>query len=265
MAKTNFKRFSKITIISLSKAIGEHITGTQLSEIFKILRLSDTSKESTKWRRIDFVFNKYQTKDKNASTIVKIIEAIYAPVSYINDKDVYKLAVNTINKILITEGCQINDNGLIVFAIAIKNLDEISKLYNSLFERLTEEKVHSEVLKYCTKELVQENYFHSIFEAAKGLCERVREMSGVEDDGSSLFDKVFSINNPILRFNNLSDVSKKNQQNGLKEMMHGITHYTRNVTAHEPKIKWIIEEAEAVNVFTILSFLHKALDTCEKV
>ena len=53
-----------------------------------------------------------------------------------------------------------------------------------------------------------------------------------------------------------------NQQNGLKEMLHGITHLVRNVTAHEVKIKWIVEEKEAIDILQTISFLHKYLDQC---
>lgn len=39
----------------------------------------------------------------------------------------------------------------------------------------------------------------------------------------------------------------------------------RNVTAHTPKIKWIIEEDEAIDILTTISFLHKNLDNCQVV
>ena len=90
-------------------------------------------------------------------------------------------------------------------------------------------------------------------------------MSGVMEDGVKLYNAVFSVANPILKYNSLISDSEKNQQNGLKEMLYGITHYVRNVTAHEPKIKWIIDEDAAIEILTVMSFLHNALDKCLKV
>lgn len=34
----------------------------------------------------------------------------------------------------------------------------------------------------------------------------------------------------------------------------------RNVTAHELKIKWIVNEQDAIDILTTISFLHKQLD-----
>ena len=53
-----------------------------------------------------------------------------------------------------------------------------------------------------------------------------------------------------------------NAQNGLKEMLNGVTHMVRNVTAHELKIKWIVNEQDAIDILTTISFLHKQLDEC---
>ncbi len=48
-------------------------------------------------------------------------------------------------------------------------------------------------------------------------------------------------------------------------MLKGINSMVRNVTAHTPKIKWIIEEDEAIDILTTISFLHKNLDNCQVV
>jgi uncharacterized protein (TIGR02391 family) len=117
-------------------------------------------------------------------------------------------------------------------------------------------------MRCCKEEYLQENYFHAVFEAAKSLSDKVRVKTGLKDDGAKLFDKAFSINNPFLALNALETESEKNQQNGLKEMLKGITYMVRNVTAHELKIKWIVIEQEAIDILTTISFLHKQLDEC---
>ena len=35
-----------------------------------------------------------------------------------------------------------------------------------------------------------------------------------------------------------------------------------NVTAHELKIKWVVNEQDAIDILTTISFLHKQLDEC---
>lgn len=82
------------------------------------------------------------------------------------------------------------------------------------------------------------------------------------DECTSLFNTAFSVNNPKLAVNSLQISSEKNIQNGLKEMLNGITHMVRNVTAHELKIKWVVDEQEAIDILTTIFFLHKQLDEC---
>ena len=53
--------------------------------------------------------------------------------------------------------------------------------------------MHPEVVKYCSAELMQDNYFHAVFEAAKGLAQRIRDMTGIQADGANLIDRVFSM------------------------------------------------------------------------
>lgn len=83
-----------------------------------------------------------------------------------------------------------------------------------------------------------------------------------EVDGSSLFNTAFSVNNPRLALNSLRTSTERNLQNGLKEMLNGVTHMVQNVTAHELKVKWVVNEQDAIDILTTISFLHKQLDEC---
>ena len=38
---------------------------------------------------------------------------------------------------------------------------------------------------------MQANYFHAVYEATKGLAQR-RDMTGIQEDGAVLVDRVFS-------------------------------------------------------------------------
>lgn len=261
----NSKKIKSQTLESISKLIGENFANSDINKCFKTLSLSGRGAESTKWKRLMFVFKKYQDKNKNSRDTYRILEYFLNPIRFLDNQQQFKDLRISLNRVLCLEGIQINDIGKICVADKITNIDQINERYDSLIIKLKERKVHNEVLKYCTQELLQENYFHSVFECCKGLAERVREFSGLGTDGSQLFDEVFSTKKPLLKINELSNPSEINQQNGFKEMLNGITHYVRNVTAHTPKIKWIINEDEALEIFNTISFLHKILDNVEKV
>ncbi len=136
----------------------------------------------------------------------------------------------------------------------------------SILPKLRQRGVHGRVLQYCTEELLKENYFHAVFEATKSLADRVRQMTNLEGDGTTLYDKAFSTSNPYLVLNTLQTESEKKPAKGIFcSMLKGINSMVRNVTAHTPKIKWIIEEDEAIDILTTISFLHKNLDNCQVV
>ena len=39
-------------------------------------------------------------------------------------------------------------------------------------------------------------------------------------------------------------------------------HMVRNVTAHELRIRWDVNEKDAVDILTQISYLHRLLDDC---
>ena len=155
-----------------------------------------------------------------------------------------------INKPLMLIGLQMTNEGKLIKIEAATTISEVERRTRDLVSELQKRHIHQDVIKCCKEEYLQENYFHAIFEAAKSLSEKVRE------------NNAFAVNNPRLAINSLQTPSERNAQNGLKEMLNGVTHMVRNVTAHELKIKWIVNEQDAIDILTTISFLHKQLDEC---
>ena len=77
--------------------------------------------------------------------------------------------------------------------------------------------IHSEVVKYCIKDYLREDYYDAVFEATKGIAERVREISGLKSDGNELFQTAFATKDPYLVLNMLVTDSEKNEYNGLRK------------------------------------------------
>jgi uncharacterized protein (TIGR02391 family) len=121
--------------------------------------------------------------------------------------------------------------------------------------------MHPEVLKYCRTELMQENYFHAVFEATKGLAQRLREMSGIQADGAALVDRVFSIEHPMLAMSTLQSETEKSEHKGFAALLKGCFVAVRNPLAHEPKILWEGED-DAADYLSLISLLHRKLDEC---
>jgi uncharacterized protein (TIGR02391 family) len=90
----------------------------------------------------------------------------------------------------------------------------------------------------------------SVFEATKGLAERIREMTGLTDDGARLVDQgPFGFKEaglPVVALNTLRTESEWSEQSGLANLMKGVFGTFRNPAAHTPKIKWPVSEPDAL-------------------
>ncbi len=117
--------------------------------------------------------------------------------------------------------------------------------------------------KYCIKDYLRKDYYDTVFEAAKGLAERVRQITGLTTDGGELFQKAFAKNDPYLFFNAMQTDSEKSEFTRLKELIEAIFHLVRNPAAHTPKINWKVDEVKALDILTLISFAHKYLDECQ--
>lgn len=254
--------FNRGQIEALSKVLGDYMTGSEISKLLCQCGIDDNSNQSTKWRRLDYCFIERQNKDQSPNAILRFVEETLQPVLFMSEPDKYEAFRADVNQVLLTSGLEMQRDGKLRFSPVATTIDEAKRRTQNLERMLRQRYVHECVLKYCKEELLQENYFHAIFEATKSLSDRVRELTSLSLDGYKLFDEAFRISNPYLAMNRLQTSSEQNQQNGLHQMLNGITSMVRNVTAHEPKIKWLISEPDAVDILCTISFLHKQLDQC---
>lgn len=218
----------------------------------------------------DWLYNCLASEINNNHSFIRVyvfLEKALNPVAFTDEKnrDKYNYLLEGVNKALLLAGLEITREGKLIEVIQAKTLDEVDRRVNSLQRQLYIRAIHSEVQKYCIKDYLQKDYYDAIFEAAKGLAERVRTISGLTTDGGTLFQTAFSKNDPYLFFNSMQTDSEKSEFTGLKELMEAIFHLVRNPAAHTPKINWKVDEAKALDVLTLVSFAHKYLDECHKM
>ena len=85
---------------------------------------------------------------------------------------------------------------------------------------------------------------------------------------TSLFNKVFSADNPILElpdfFNNSE--TKQSIQRGQRSLSVGLAESFRNPTSHHVKAetKRYFNEDDCLDVLSLISFLLRRVDMCEK-
>src|SRR5690606_33889443 len=109
------------------------------------------------------------------------------------------------------------------------------------------------------------NYFHAVFESTKSVADKIREKSGLNLDGTILIDTAFGLGKdktPKLAFNSLQSLTEESEHKGFIYLAKGLFGMFRNTTAHEPKIKWEINQIDALDSLTLSSMLHRKLDKC---
>lgn len=233
-------------------------------------RTSSAYGYTTGLNKRDWLYNCLATdinKRHSLMFVYTFIEKALNPVAFTDEKkrEQYNYLFEGVNRALLLAGLEMTKEGKLIEAIQAKTLDEVDRRVNSLEKHLYERAIHSEVRKYCIKDYLQNDYYDAVFEAAKGLAERVRQLSGLTTDGGTLFQTAFSTRDPYLFFNRMQSDSEKSEFTGLKELLESIFHLVRNPAAHTPKINWRMDETMALDVLTLISFAHKYLDECHKV
>ena len=253
--------FQEGSIESLAKILGDCVSGSDISRVLADRGIHDGSRQSTKWRRLYWIFLEVQQQDGCANRILDFIQSFLTPARFESRNDEFESHRSALNIVLALSGFEYGADGKFRNRPAAATLTEAERRVKTIQAKFQGRRIHPQVLEYCRAELMQDNYFHAVLEASKGLAQRIRDESGLEGDGAKLVDKVFSVNRPVLAFNTLRTETEKTQHIGFAALLKGCFMAVRNPLAHEPKIMWDGED-DAADYFTLISLLHRKLDDC---
>lgn len=101
---------------------------------------------------------------------------------------------------------------------------------STYFDRL---KLHPRIEDVSRDLFLDGHHWPAVFEASKALVNYIKERSGCHElDGTTLVRTVFSKNSPILAFNDLSDQTKQDEQEGMMHLFEGAILGIRNPGGH---------------------------------
>ena len=264
----SFPELSESELLAIAKVLGDAelgFTGTEISSLCSISGLRDIDSNNTKYKILFNAFYNQTRRDNCCNCVYKFIQVCMDPARGINTQDLYEKRRYEVNKVLMLKGIEIREDGNFYTVSKAHSLSEVERRTKELKHKLLGYCTHQRVLMYCKEEVLANDYFHAVQEAVKGICDRVREISGLNLDGNDLIQTVFSIKKIYIALNSLRTSSEQNQQNGLKEIILGLIHMVRNVTAHELRIRWDINENDAIDILQQVSFVHKYLNRCINV
>ena len=226
------------------------LSGTQIERLLKEIEVADTSPGTAKWKRLFNALADAQNQHQIGNHLIMFINRAMHPVNYAHDPATF---------------AWLRDDGKVGYADKATTLDAALARAGRLKAALKSRVVHAEVLNYCRAELVDENYFHAVFEATKGVAERIRLLSGLNGDGADLVNKAFAGQQPVLALGPLTTESEKSEQKGFANLLIGLFGAVRNPLAHAPKTNWPMSEQDALDILTLVSLIHRKLDGTTKL
>ena len=260
------KFFLQSQIEAIAKALAdteEGLTGTEIDYLLVSLKIANVSPGTTKWKRLHDAFVGWQNKNGSRTGILEFIRQAMKPERYAKNPGRFELIRVNLNRAILLFGLVVDASGILSSTETAANLSEASQRADELRSDLGKRGVHPDVLRFCKAELVEDNYFHAVLEAAKSVADKLRTKSGLSEDGGKLVDLALCGLNPRLAINPLATESHRSEQNGFANLVKGTFGMFRNPTAHEAKILWAMTKEDAEDLLSLASLIHRRLDTAK--
>jgi uncharacterized protein (TIGR02391 family) len=262
--------FNAQHLTSIAKVLADTntgLSGTEIGYLLQDCKIPDVTPSMTKWKRLFNAFVQFQNQRQFGNHVVVFINKAMNPVQYTSCPDKFATRRDRLNTILSFSGMHIGQDGQVRWTEKADNLQQALERASRLHSALVTRKVHNDVLRFCQAELLQENYFHAVFEAMKSIASKIRNLSGLTTDGAELVQEAFGLGNtcsPILAINPLATETERGEQKGFVNFLIGLFGTIRNPTAHNPKIEWPMSEQDALDILTAASLIHRKLDAAHK-
>lgn len=257
------KTFTQSQLQAIADALGDTdfgLTGSEIGHLLATVKIVDTDPQITKRHRLYNAFASDQNSRKQRTHIIAFIRKAMKPERFARDPERFEPMRLNLNRALAFAGLAVKASGELAAVDAAETLSEATRRAFELRSDLTSRGVHPDVLRFCREELLADNYFHAVLEAVKSVADKIRQRTGLTDDGAVLVDRAFSGDTPMLAINELKSESEKGEQRGFSNLVKGTFSMFRNTTAHAPRIHWQMSKEDAEDLFSMVSLMHRRID-----
>ena len=225
--------------------------------------MTDPGAITTKRHRLHNAFADSQNKRGDRGAILKFLRQAMKPERHLAAPQRFEPLRAKVNAALGFASLAVDEGGVLGPAAAVTTLPEAERRARDLRADLELRGVHPDVLRFCRSELLVDNYFHATLEAVKSIGDKLRTRTGLQDDGAVLVDRALGGDQPMLSVNPLATKSERDEQKGFANLLKGVFGMFRNPTAHEAKINWAMSQADAEDLLTLASLIHRRLDAAQ--
>lgn len=263
--------FSSQQIEAVARVLADTNGGLTGSEIAFILRdavIPDIDSSNTKWKRLYNALASIQNEKQIGNHVLMVVTRAMNPIRYTGNQELFHQRRQTLNAVLSLTGYELREDGRVQRVRVAQSVDEAVQRASRLSAALVSRGVHQDVLQYCRAELLDQNYFHAVFEATKSIAAKVRTLSGLDGDGADLIQRAFALSKegpPLLAINALQTETERGEQRGFVNLVVGLFGTVRNPLAHNPKVEWPMSERDALDILTLASLVHRKLDAAVKL
>jgi len=156
------------------------------------------------------------------------------------------------------------EDALEKYSPVIEALHAIVPEYPMLHWRHLNEKIKVRIEKFYKNK----QYAIAADQGAKIYCEVIRELTGLELDGTKLVNLAFSDKEPNIIVADISTETGRNIQNGQRSLSSGVMESFRNPAAHMPLDQLVPDkysELDCLNILSLVSYLLERVDKAERI
>jgi uncharacterized protein (TIGR02391 family) len=258
--------FTSQQIEAVARVLADTNDGLSGSEIAFVLGdagIPDVDAANTKWKRLYNAIASIQNDKGVGNHLLMVVTRAMNPIRYTSRPEDFQRRRQSLNAVLVLAGYELREDGKVIRVPPAHTVDEAVARASRLSAALASRGVHADVLSYCRAELIDQNYFHAVFEATKSIAAKVRTLSGLDGDGADLIQRAFGASKdtpPLLAINSLATETERGEQRGFVNLLVGLFGTVRNPLAHSPKTEWPMSEQDALDVLTLVSLVHRKLD-----
>lgn len=183
--------FAQSELEGIAAALGdtsEGLTGSEIGHLLASIKMADPGPTSTKWVRLHHAFVERQNKAQNRRAILEFMRQAMHPARHVKQPGRFEPMRANLNRALAFSGLAVDVGGQLIATDRVRTLSEAAHRAEELRDDLRRRGVHDDVLRFCRAELVADNYFHAVLEAAKSIADKLRSKTGLTDDGGRLVD-----------------------------------------------------------------------------
>jgi uncharacterized protein (TIGR02391 family) len=241
------------------------LTGSEIGQLLQQCNIPDSEPGITKRKRLFAALKAKQDRDDCANNVLAFVQTALDPVRFVGNQSAFSAFRGQINEVFAFSGLHLGEDGKLRQVSQARTLPEAQERAGRLRSELMRRQVHQDVLTFCRAELLQENYFHAVFEATKSVAEKIRQRTGLTNDGADLVDDAFGLKAARLAINSLRTETEQSEQKGFANLLRGMFGTFRNVTGHAAKITWTMSEQDALDLLSLVSYMHRRIDAAANV